>query len=30
MNAKLIMSCDVTKEEEVEAVFKECEKYTVN
>ena len=26
MNAKLIMSCDVTKEEEVEAVFKECEK----
>jgi len=26
MDAKLIMSCDVTKEEEVEAVFKECEK----
>ena len=26
MNSKLIMSCDVTKEEEVEAVFKECEK----
>ena len=26
MNAKIIMSCDVTKEEEVEAVFKECEK----
>ena len=26
MNAKLIMSCDVTKEDEVEAVFKECEK----
>ena len=26
MNAKIIMSCDVTKENEVEAVFKECEK----
>ena len=26
MNAKVIMTCDVTKEEEVEAVFKECEK----
>ncbi len=26
MNAKIIMSCDVTKEDEVEAVFKECEK----
>jgi len=26
MNAKLIMSCDVTKEDEVKAVFKECEK----
>ena len=26
MNAKLIMNCDVTKEDEVEAVFKECEK----
>ena len=26
MDAKLIMSCDVTKEAEVEAVFKECEK----
>ena len=26
MNSKLIMSCDVTKEAEVEAVFKECEK----
>lgn len=26
MNAKLIMNCDVTKEEEVAAVFKECEK----
>ena len=26
MNAKIIMSCDVTKEEEVAAVFKECEK----
>ena len=26
MNAKLIMSCDVTKEDEVEAVFKECER----
>ncbi len=26
MNAKLIMSCDVTKEEEVAAVFEECEK----
>lgn len=26
MNAKIIMSCDVTREEEVEAVFKECEK----
>ena len=26
MNAKLIMSCDVTKEDEVKAVFEECEK----
>ena len=26
MNAKVIMSCDVTKEDEVAAVFKECEK----
>ena len=26
MDAKLIMSCDVTNEAEVEAVFKECEK----
>lgn len=26
MNAKLIMTCDVTKDDEVEAVFKECEK----
>ena len=26
MNAKIIMNCDVTKEDEVEAVFKECEK----
>lgn len=26
MNSKLIMSCDVTKEDEVKAVFKECEK----
>ena len=26
MNAKLIMSCDVTKEEEIAAVFKECER----
>ncbi len=26
MNAKIIMSCDVTNEEEVAAVFKECEK----
>lgn len=26
MNAKIIMSCDVTKEEEVAAVFKECER----
>lgn len=26
MGAKIIMSCDVTKENEVEAVFKECEK----
>ncbi len=26
MNAKVIMSCDVTKENEVEAVFKECAK----
>ncbi len=26
MNAKIIMSCDVTKEDEVQAVFKECEK----
>ena len=26
MNAKIIMSCDVTKEDEVAAVFKECEK----
>lgn len=26
MNSKLIMSCDVTKEEEVKAVFAECEK----
>lgn len=26
MKAKIIMSCDVTKEDEVEAVFKECEK----
>ncbi len=26
MNAKVIMSCDVTKEEEVQAVFKELEK----
>lgn len=26
MNAKIIMSCDVTKEDEVKAVFKECEK----
>lgn len=26
MNAKIIMSCDVTNEKEVEAVFKECEK----
>ena len=26
MNAKIIMSCDVTKEDEIKAVFKECEK----
>ena len=26
MNAKLIMNCDVTKEDEVAAVFPECEK----
>lgn len=26
MNAKVIMSCDVTKEDEVKAVFEECEK----
>ena len=26
MNAKIIMNCDVTNEDEVEAVFKECEK----
>ncbi len=26
MNSKLIMSCDVTKEDEVAAVFKECER----
>ena len=26
MNSKLIMSCDVTKEEEVAAVFEQCEK----
>lgn len=26
MNAKIIMSCDVTKEDEVKAVFDECEK----
>lgn len=26
MNAKIIMSCDVTKEDEVKAVFAECEK----
>ena len=26
MNAKVIMSCDVTKEDEVKAVFDECEK----
>ena len=26
MNAKVIMSCDVTKEDEVAAVFKECER----
>lgn len=26
MNAKIIMSCDVTKEEEIKAVFAECEK----
>jgi len=26
MNAKLIMNCDVTKEDEVKAVFEECEK----
>lgn len=26
MNAKIIMSCDVTKEEEMKAVFDECEK----
>lgn len=26
MNAKIIMSCDVTKEDEVKAVFKECER----
>ena len=26
MDAKIIMSCDVTKEEEVKAVFEECEK----
>src|SRR5574344_2596964 len=26
MNAKIIMSCDVTKEAEVKAVFAECEK----
>ena len=26
MGAKIIMSCDVTKEDEVAAVFKECEK----
>ena len=26
MGAKIIMSCDVTKEEEVKAVFEECEK----
>ena len=26
MDAKIIMSCDVTKEDEVKAVFKECEK----
>lgn len=26
MGAKIIMSCDVTKEDEVKAVFAECEK----
>ena len=26
MNAKLIMSCDVTKEDEVKSVFEECKK----
>ena len=26
MNAKVIMSCDVTKDDEVAAVFKECER----
>ena len=26
MNAKVIMSCDVTNEDEVKAVFDECEK----
>ena len=26
MGAKIIMSCDVTKEDEVAAVFKECER----
>ena len=26
MNAKIIMSCDVTKEDEVKAVFDACEK----
>lgn len=26
MNAKIIMSCDVTKEDEIKAVFAECEK----
>ena len=26
MNAKIIMSCDVTREDEVKAVFAECEK----
>ena len=26
MNSKLIMNCDVTKEDEIKAVFDECEK----
>ena len=29
MGAKIIMSCDVTKEDEVKAVFNECEKVYV-